>query len=198
MNIITGQIAHPVVNADNAVSLGQRATSNLKAGWPGSFYSPLGKLVVTMDLKKKHVFVGKERVYDQTLIDARVIGLLASSREINFGHLLAYELVAYPPPMFNPCGEMKITKSKSTTKLKLQVVISEGNCSVFGSSLGRLTNSRCMWMPYCSLIITLFKSQMSLSYLTDTSPTADKTSRRCRDGSSWMHKLTSDMPAPAK
>jgi len=32
--------------------------------------------------------------------------------------------------MFNPCGEIKITKSKFTTKLKLQVVISEGNCSV--------------------------------------------------------------------
>ena len=76
------------------------------------------------------MFVGKERVYYQKLIDARVIGLLASSREIKFGHVLAYELAAYPPPMFNPCGEMKITKSKSTTKLKLQVVISEGNCSV--------------------------------------------------------------------
>ena len=80
MNIITGQIAHPDVNADNAVSLGQRAMSNLKAGWPGSVYGPLGTLVVTMDLKKKHVLVGKERVYDQNLIDARVIGLLASSR----------------------------------------------------------------------------------------------------------------------
>ena len=65
MNIVTGQIAHPDVNADDAVSLGQRAMSNFMAGWPGSFYNPLGKLLVTMDVMKKHMSVGKERVYDQ-------------------------------------------------------------------------------------------------------------------------------------
>ena len=104
MNIITEQIAQLYVNADDAVSLGQQA------GWPVSLYGPLGKLVVTMDVKKKHMLVGKERVYDQELINACVIGLLASSQEINFDDVLAYELAAYPPSMFNPCGEMKITK----------------------------------------------------------------------------------------
>ena len=130
MNIVTGQIAHPDVNADDAVSLGQRAMSNIKAGWPGSFYDPLGKLVVTMDVMKKHVLVGKERVYDQELTEAHIIGLLANSPEINFDKcdVLAYELPAYPPSMFNPGGEMKITKSKST--LKLQVVISERDCLI--------------------------------------------------------------------
>ena len=93
--------------------------SNFKAGWPGSFYDPHGKLVVAMDVTKKHMLVGKERVYDQELIYARVIGLLASSREINFDDVLAYELAPYSPSMFNPGGEMKITKSKSTLKLKL-------------------------------------------------------------------------------
>ena len=78
MNIVTGQIAHPDVNADDAVSLGQRAMSNL-AGWPGSVYDPLVKLVGTMDVTNKHVLVGKKRVYHQELIDARVIGLLANS-----------------------------------------------------------------------------------------------------------------------
>ena len=55
-----------------------------------------------------------ERVYDQELIYARVIGLLASSRDINFDDELACELAAYPLSMFNPDGEMKISKSKST------------------------------------------------------------------------------------
>ena len=54
------------------------AIENVKGGWPDSFYCPPGKLVVTMDEKKNHVLVGKERVYDQELIYARVIGLLAS------------------------------------------------------------------------------------------------------------------------
>ena len=106
MNIITGQIAHLDLNADDAVSLGQRTLSIFKAGWPGSFYGPLGTLVVTMDVTKNHVLATNERVYDQELINARVIGLLASSREINFDDVLAYELAAYPPSMFNPCGEM--------------------------------------------------------------------------------------------
>ncbi len=68
MNIVSGEIAHPHVNADVAVSLGQQAMHSFKAGWPGSFYDPLGKLVVTMDVKKKHVLVVKERIYDQELM----------------------------------------------------------------------------------------------------------------------------------
>ena len=32
MNIVIGQIAHPDVNADNAVSIGHRATGNFKFG----------------------------------------------------------------------------------------------------------------------------------------------------------------------
>ena len=76
---------------------------------------------------------------------------------------------------------MKITKSISTLKLKRQVVISEGNCPIpetliyvflrsCGSSLGRLTNSTCMWMLFCCMFIKLFKSKMSRSCLTNTSP----------------------------
>ena len=119
INIVTGQIADPEVNADDAVSLGQRAMRDFKGGWPGYFYDPLSKLIVSMDVKKKHVLIGKERVYDQELINARVIGLLASSREIKFDDVLACELAACSPSMFNPEGEMKIAKSKSILKQKL-------------------------------------------------------------------------------
>ena len=58
--------------------------SNFKACLPGWFYDLFGKLVVTVDVKKKHLLFGKKRVYDQELVDPRVIVLLASSREINF------------------------------------------------------------------------------------------------------------------
>ena len=37
-NIVPRQIAHPDVNAANAVSLGHRAMENFKGGWPGPFY----------------------------------------------------------------------------------------------------------------------------------------------------------------
>ena len=52
MNIMIGQIAHPDVKADNALALGQQATKDFKSGWPGTFYDPLGKLIVPMDVKK--------------------------------------------------------------------------------------------------------------------------------------------------
>ena len=93
-NSVTGQITHPDVNADNAISLGHRAMENVKGGWPDSFYCPLGKIFATMDVKKNHVLVGKERVCEQELIYAHVVGLLASSREINFNYVLAFELAA--------------------------------------------------------------------------------------------------------
>ena len=92
MNIVTGQIAHPGVNADNAVSLGHREMENAKGGWPDSLYFPLGKLVVTIDVKTNHMLVGKELVYDQELIYARFIGLLASSREVNFNDMFVVGL----------------------------------------------------------------------------------------------------------
>ena len=126
INIVTRQIAHPDANADNAASLGHRAME--KGGWPDSFYCPPGKLVVTMDVKKNHVLVGKECGYDKELIYACVIGLLASSREINFNDVLAFEFAAYPPSMFNADGKMNVATSKSTLKHKLQVTISERNC----------------------------------------------------------------------
>ena len=58
-NIVPGQIAHPDVNAANAVSHGQRAMENFKGGWPDSFYCPLGKLDVSLDVKQNHMLVGR-------------------------------------------------------------------------------------------------------------------------------------------
>ena len=53
--------------------------------------------------------------------------MLVSSREINFNDVLAFELAAYPPSMFNADGKMNVATSKSTLKHKLQVTISERN-----------------------------------------------------------------------
>ena len=83
-----------------------------------------------MDVKKKHVLVSKECVYDQELISACIIGLLASSRERNIDDVLACELAAYPPSMFNPDDELKIAKLKLILKQNLRVAISEHNCPI--------------------------------------------------------------------
>ena len=58
----------------------------------------------------KHVVVGNTKVYDQDLIYVRVlIGLIVSSREIDFDEVLAYDLVVYPPSIFNSDEEMNIS-----------------------------------------------------------------------------------------
>ena len=84
-----------------------------------------------MDVKKNHLLVGKERVYDPDLIYVCVIGLLATSREINFNDALAFELAAYPLSMFNADGKMNVVTSKSTIKHKLQATVSEHNLTAF-------------------------------------------------------------------
>ena len=56
---MTGQIAYPDVNADHALVFGRQAMRDFKSGWPGTFYDPLGKLIVKIDVE-----IGKEHVYD--------------------------------------------------------------------------------------------------------------------------------------
>ena len=46
----------------------QQAITEFSQVWPETFYASLGKLVTTMDMQKKHVRVGDERVYDQELM----------------------------------------------------------------------------------------------------------------------------------
>ena len=60
-------------------------------------------------MAKKHVPVGKTQVYDQAFY-AHVIGLLASTRDIDFDDVLAHELAAYSPFTFDPEDNMNISK----------------------------------------------------------------------------------------
>ena len=59
MNIVTESIAHPDTNVDNTVSPGHRTIEHFKGGRPDSLYCPLSNLIVTMDVKKNHVLVGR-------------------------------------------------------------------------------------------------------------------------------------------
>ena len=91
-----------LINADNAVSLGHRAMENVKGGRPDSTYILPSRLASCHNgcEEEPHVSL-QERVYDKELIYARVIGLLASSREINLNDMSASELVACSPSILN-------------------------------------------------------------------------------------------------
>ena len=88
-----------------------------------------------MDVKKNHDLVGKARVDDKELMYTRVIGLLESSREINFNYVLAFELSACPPSMFIADGTMNDATSKFTLKHKLPATISESNYPISDTTI---------------------------------------------------------------
>ncbi len=209
MNIVTGEVAHPDVTADDALSIGQSQMAVFKSGWPVSFYDKLSKV---LDSQKKHIQVGKEKVYDQELIYARVIGLLVSSRDINFDDVLSCELAAYPQSMFSPDGQMKVSKSKSTLKRNVQATVSERNCPAADTVIYDV--SALLWVigwpsdrvklhVYVAAFQTFVCTALQVGNVTlvfdryyDCSI---KTSTRMqRAGSSRVHNLTPDMPTPSK
>ena len=193
MNIVTGQIAHPGVNADNALSLGHRIMENFKGGWPNSSYCPIGKLDVTMDVKKNNVLVGRNvsMTRNSSTHVSLLVCLQAHERSTSM-NVLAFELAAYPPSIFNVDGNMNVATSKSTLKHQLLVTISERNCPISdtmiydlfafsGLSPGRLVNCVSTWTPLRHSSIKLYDAQMSSSCLIGTSPTASRHSRGRRD-----------------
>ena len=110
-------------DVDAAVDIGRRRTKEYENIWPNGFYQPLKKCVTTMAETPKHSNkVNSTTILDESFIYSRVMGLLAY-REIHLPDLLSYELAQFPLSMFDSDGEMRISKSKSVMKRKLQVEV---------------------------------------------------------------------------
>ena len=54
-----------------------------------------------------------------------MIGLLVNQRDLDLQQVLATELTAYPPPMFQADGEMQVATGKSTLKNSLKGEVSQ-------------------------------------------------------------------------
>ena len=120
INVVTGRIAPNNVDVDQAIALGQTQMKEFESTWPEGFHSTISKKIITMSAMKKNIKVGSCQIYDTNLIYSRVIGLQAS-RDINMKDVLEYELCPVPASLFDENGDMRIAKSKSTLKNKLQV-----------------------------------------------------------------------------
>ena len=120
VNIVTGRIAPDAVNVDNYVAMGKEHMKQFETGWPKSFYEPLSNKVVTMAVTKKRIKLGSADCFDTNLIYSIVMGLM-SSRDVDLTDVFSHELAPVPTSMFEDSGDMRITKSKSTLKRKLQV-----------------------------------------------------------------------------
>ena len=106
------------------MDIGTRQLTQFEASWPEGFYNSLSKQVVTFSTKKKHFTIGESAVVDQEAIYARIFGLLVSQRDLNIEQVLATELAAYPPSMFDAEGQMRVA-TKSTLKKISQVEVSQ-------------------------------------------------------------------------
>ncbi len=80
---------------------------------------------------KQTTTLGKDmHTVDTEFIYARVIGIMASSREtVSIATLFSHELAPHPTALFDDSGEMRKT-SKSVLKTKLQVLCGMRNCQL--------------------------------------------------------------------
>ncbi|KAH9502367.1 hypothetical protein Btru_075508 [Bulinus truncatus] len=111
----------PLNSGDHPISLWNDYECHL----PDGFHSSISK-VVTMADRKKAEAMGSGISYDTELIYSRVIGLMPS-RDLQIRDIFKHELASVPPSMFDDSGNMRITKSKSVLKQKLQVEHSARN-----------------------------------------------------------------------
>ena len=140
---------------------------------------------------------------EEPRIYARVIDLLASTREINFNDMLAFELAAYPSSMFNVDRKMYVATSKSTLKHKLQVTISERNCPIsdtmmclhfFGLPPGRLVNCVSPWTPFKAFVHQALRRANVILVFDRYFSNIFKTFTRTQgSGSIRVYKLTPEM-----
>ena len=154
LNIVTGRMASPTVNVDESVKLGKILMKSYEDGWPESFYKPLVKPTTAMTEQKKRA---KDNVpeYDPDLIYGRVI-CLQKVRYINMKDVLSYELASAPPSMFDKIGEMRIAKSKSSMKTKLQVEQSQRLTTIPDA----IILDGCAILSSCALAITWYFARL--------------------------------------
>ncbi|CAH3121622.1 unnamed protein product [Porites lobata] len=110
VNIVTGQIADSSVNVQDALAIGKKSMKEFEGGWPEGFSGPISKKVKTIADCHKFIKVGSKKVFDTTVIYSRVIGVQASSREIDIEKVISHELAPVPTSMFHDDGSMRILK----------------------------------------------------------------------------------------
>ena len=123
VNIFSGQVVEDKdINVDESLIIGSKQRQEYEMSWPSGFHNKISKnvkpmIIVTNQQMKKatHEIVNTELIY------ARVIGIMASSRDtVSTETLFSHELAPFPSALFGADGEMRTT-SKSVLKSKIKV-----------------------------------------------------------------------------
>ena len=147
VNIVSGQVADHKVNVQDAVAIGTKQMQEFEKRWPEGFGSTISKKVKTVADSKKHIKVGSKKVYDTSVIYSRVIGIQASSRDIDIKKVLSHELAPVPTSMFLDSGAMRICKAKSDLKKRLAKEASS-RCNTSNVAATVLDGSAVLWVVH--------------------------------------------------
>ncbi|KAL8560458.1 hypothetical protein ACOMHN_054361 [Nucella lapillus] len=125
VNVYSGRIIDdPTVNVHEAVKIGTEQQKAFEGKWPASFHLKLKRRVKNIaSLVKSQLKMGKDiKAIDTGFIYARVLGIMASSREpVSIEALFSHELAPLPTALFDETGDMRTT-SKAVLKNKINIV----------------------------------------------------------------------------
>ena len=123
INIVTGKISNKNVNVEDAVRIEEAQLQEFESACPTGFYQTIKMKVITMTEGKKQRGADPMEQCDSGLIFERVTALM-STRAINLNDVMKNELAAVLTSVFDEkCGELRISKSKSILKRRLQVEV---------------------------------------------------------------------------
>ena len=146
VNIVSGQVADDKVNVQAAVAIGTRQMQEFEKGWPEGFQSTISKKVNTVSDSTRHIKVGSQKVYDTSVIYGRVIGIQASSRDIeSIKSCMSWLLCRRQ--CFMILASMRICKAKSGLKKRLAKEASS-RCSTSNVAASVLDGSAVLWVVH--------------------------------------------------
>ena len=135
------------VNVYEAVAFGKRQWRDYEKGrLPDGLHNVIKK-VARMTIGKKSVKLGSDFIFDAELINARRIGLIHSRKcdqKIYSG--MTYLQYRHPCLTTMVTGNMRITKSKSVLKQKLQV---SNSTRTSQPQVVIIDESAMLWVIYC-------------------------------------------------
>jgi hypothetical protein len=116
VDIFSGRVVDDAaLNVHNSLQIGTSQWLEYEGQWPAGFHKRLTKRVKTMAAATKPTTkLGKEmHIVDTEFIYARVIGIMASAREIvSMETLFSHELASYPTALFDESAENQQVSAK--------------------------------------------------------------------------------------
>ncbi|EDO50031.1 predicted protein [Nematostella vectensis] len=133
VNIVSGQVAENIVNAQDAVVVGQKTMKEFEKAWPEGFRNSIPKKVKTVSDSKKQLKAGTQKVYDTNVIYSRVIGIQASPRDIDLRKVLSHELAPVPTTVFHESDLKKrlARESSSRSASNAAAIVLDGSAVFF-------------------------------------------------------------------